>query len=87
VTTVDNCLYAPQTAIVHGTALGDAQFTLMATHGMSLVWLPHSDVTLYDQSANVPLALAKGINVSLGTNWSITGGHDLLAETALRRRG
>jgi hypothetical protein len=80
VTTVDNCLYAPQTAIIHGTALGDAEFTLMATNGMSLVWLPHSDVTLYDQSANVPLALAKGVNVSLGTNWSITGSHNLLEE-------
>jgi len=80
VTTTDGCLYAPQTAIVHGTALGDNQLALMATQGMSLVWVPHSDVGLYDQSANVPLALAKGINVSLGTNWSITGSHDLLAE-------
>jgi len=80
VTTTDNCLYAPQTAIVHGTALGDAQFTLMAANGMSLVWLPHSDESLYDQSANVPLALSKGINVSLGTNWSITGSHNLLDE-------
>ncbi len=80
VTTVDGCLYAPQTAIVHGTALGDTEFATMAEQGMSLVWLPHSDVTLYDQSANVPLALAKGINVSLGTNWSITGSHNLLDE-------
>jgi hypothetical protein len=53
---------------------------MMAAHGMSLVWLPHSDVTLYDQSANVPLALSKGINVSLGTSWSITGSHNLLDE-------
>jgi hypothetical protein len=80
VTSIDGCLYAPQTAIVHGTALGDTEFTTMAAHGMSLVWLPHSDVTLYDQSANVPLALSKGINVSLGTSWSITGSHNLLAE-------
>jgi hypothetical protein len=79
-TTVVGCLYAPQTAIVHGTALGDAQFTLMAASGMSLVWLPHSDVSLYDQSANVPLARTKGINVSLGINWSITGSHNLLDE-------
>ena len=79
-TTNPNCLYAPQTAIVDGTALGDAELATMAAHGMSLVWLPHSDVTLYDQSANVPLAREKGINVSLGTSWSITGSHNLLAE-------
>lgn len=80
VTTTDGCLYAPQTAIVHGTALGDAQFTLMGAHGMSLVWLPHSDMTLYGQTANLPLALARNVNVSLAAGWSITGSHDLLAE-------
>ncbi len=80
VSTNDGCLYAPQTAIVHGTALGDAEFTVMSAHGMSLVWVPHSDVALYGQTANVPLARTKGINVSLGTNWSISGNHNLLAE-------
>lgn len=80
ITTTDYCLYAPQTAIVHGTALGDTEFTIMSNAGMSLVWLPHSDVALYGQTANVPQALAKGINVSLGADWSITGSHNLLAE-------
>jgi len=80
VTTTPGCLYAPQTAVVHGTALGEAQFTTMSGAGMSLAWTPHSDVTLYGQTANVPLALTKNINVSLGTSWSITGSHDLLAE-------
>jgi hypothetical protein len=74
------CLYAPQTAIAHGTALGDSQFTTMAAAGMSLVWLPHSDVTLYGDTANIPLALAKGINVALGNDWSISGSHNLLDE-------
>jgi 5-methylthioadenosine/S-adenosylhomocysteine deaminase len=78
VTTTDNCLYAPQTAIVHGTALGDAQFSTMAANSMSLVWLPQSDVTLYGATANVPLAVSKGINVALGADWSITGSHNLL---------
>ena len=80
ITTPLNCLYAPQTAIVHGTALGDAQFTTMSGAGMSLIWLPHADAALYGQTANVPLALAKGINVSLGTNWSIAGSDNLLEE-------
>ena len=80
ITTTDGCLLAPQTSIVHGTALGSAEFTTMAGAGMSLVWTPHSDVTLYGQSANVPLAISKGINVALGTSWSITGSHNLLDE-------
>ncbi|HSE11165.1 MAG TPA: amidohydrolase family protein [Rudaea sp.] len=79
VTTADGCLYAPQTAIVHGTALGATEFTSMGSAGMSLVWTPQSDVALYGQTADVPLAIAKNINVSLGTSWSATGSHNLLA--------
>jgi hypothetical protein len=79
VTTSDSCLYAPQTAIVHGTALGDSELTTMASAGMSLVWTPRSDMILYGQTADVPLALSKGVNVALGANWSISGSHNVLA--------
>lgn len=78
VSTINNCLYAPQTAIAFGTVLGEAEFTQMAAAGMSLSWMPRSDTALYGQTADVPLARSKGINVALGTNWSITGSHNLL---------
>lgn len=79
-TTAPGCLYAPQTAIVHGTALGATEYDVMASSSMSLVWTPRSDTTLYGAGANVPLARSKGINVALATNWPITGSHDLLGE-------
>ncbi|MEO5623442.1 MAG: amidohydrolase family protein [Dokdonella sp.] len=85
ITTTDGCLYAPQTAIVHGSALGDPEFSLMSQHNMSLVWLPHSEVSLYGATANVPLAVSKGINVALGADWSITGSHNLLEELRFAR--
>jgi hypothetical protein len=85
VSTSPGCLYAPQTAIAHGSALGDAEFTTMAAAGMSLTWMPRSNVALYGATADVPLALAKGINVSLAPNWSITGSRDLLAELRFAR--
>lgn len=86
VTTTDGCLYAPQTAIVHGTALDDADFSTMAAHQMSLVWSPRSNVFLYGagtdltKTANIPLALSKGINVALAPDWSIGGSQNLLDE-------
>jgi cytosine/adenosine deaminase-related metal-dependent hydrolase len=86
ITTTDNCLYAPQTTIVHGAALGDAELTRMATAGMSLVWSPKSNVFLYgggtdlSQTANIPLARAKGLNIALAPDWSIGGSHNLLDE-------
>ena len=80
VTTIDGCLYAPQTAIVNGSALGDAQLATMASSGMSLVWQPRSDMTLYGSTANIALARSKGVNVALGTYWPLTGSHNLLDE-------
>lgn len=80
VTTTPQCLYAAQTAIVHGTALGDADMQLLADHGMSLVWSPRSNMFLYGQTTNIPLARAKGINVALAPDWSIGGSQNMLDE-------
>ncbi len=80
------CLYSPHTTIVHGTAFGDAEMTTLAQHGMSLVWSPRSNVFLYGggtdftKTADVPLALSKGINVALAPDWSIGGSQNLLDE-------
>ncbi|MCA9620146.1 MAG: amidohydrolase family protein, partial [Myxococcales bacterium] len=80
------CLLAPQTTIVHGTAFQDAEFDILAQHGMSLSWSPRSNVFLYgggtDLSAttDIPLALSKGIRVALSPDWSIGGSVNLLEE-------
>ena len=86
VTTADGCLYDPHTTIVHGTALGEPELSAVAASGISLVWSPRSNVFLYGggtdltKTANIPLALAKGINVALAPDWSIGGSQNLLDE-------
>jgi 5-methylthioadenosine/S-adenosylhomocysteine deaminase len=86
VTSVDGCLYDPRTTIVHGTALGEAELAAVAAHGISLVWSPRSNVFLYGggtdltKTANIPAALAMGINVALAPDWSIGGSQNLLDE-------
>jgi imidazolonepropionase-like amidohydrolase len=85
-TSTPNCLFAPQTTIVHGTALGDPELTTMAANGMKLTWSPRSNVYLYGggsdltKTSNVPLALTKGINVALAPDWSMGGSQNLLDE-------
>ncbi len=92
ITTTDNCLYAPKTTVVHGTAFGDPEFTTMGANGMSLVWSPRSNVFLYGggtdltKTANVPLALSKGVNVALAPDWSIGGSANLLDELRFAKR-
>lgn len=91
VTTQDGCLYSPQTAIVHGIALGETELTLMAAHDMSLVWSPRSDVFLYGggtdltKTTNIPLASSKGINIAISPDWSIGGSQNLLDELRFAR--
>ncbi len=86
VSTVDGCLLNPKTTIVNGIALGAAELTIMATNGMGLVWSPRSNIFLYGggvdltKTANIPLAVTKGINISIGADWSIGGSQSLLDE-------
>ena len=86
ISSTPECLLAPKTTVIHGTAFGDAELTIMANHGMNLVWSPRSNVFLYGagtdltKTANIPLALSKGINVALAPDWSIGGSQNMLDE-------
>jgi 5-methylthioadenosine/S-adenosylhomocysteine deaminase len=86
-TMTPGCLYAPETTIVHGLALGDPELSIMASEGMNLVWSPRSNSFLYsggqitvEASAKIPLARDKGINIALGPDWSLGGSQNLLDE-------
>ena len=80
VTTTQHCLYAPQTAITHGTAFGATEFATMGGAGMKLVWSPASNVALYGATANIPAALDAAVTIALAPDWSMGGSINLLAE-------
>jgi len=73
-------LLRAETAIIHGTALGDAEFTEMGAAGAKLIWSPQSNRVLYGQTTNIPLALRHGVSVSLGVDWNPSGSDDLFGE-------
>lgn len=75
------CLIAPQTAVVHGTAFGTAEFTEMATANMKLVWSPKSNLFLYNDTARIDLAIQAGLKtIALAPDWSLGGSVNLLDE-------
>jgi hypothetical protein len=47
---------------------------------MKLVWSPHSNVSLYGATADLPAALDAGVTVALGPDWSMGGSRNLLDE-------
>lgn len=84
-TSIDGCLYAPQTTITHGTAFGAAEFGSMAAAGMKLTWSPASNVSLYGSTTDIPTALAAGLTVALAPDWSMGGSQNLLDELAFAK--
>ena len=90
-------LLSDETVIVHGTALERRDFARMRRArsprddgrgdglGAKLVWSPLSNLLLYGHTASVYEALAEGVTVSLGTDWSPSGSGNLLEELKVAR--
>ena len=85
-TTTAGCLYAPQTAITHGTAFGATEFAMMKAKGMKLTWSPASNVALYGATTNIPMALDNGLTVSLAPDWSMGGSQNMLDELRFAKK-
>ncbi len=69
-----------RTTIIHGTALTQQAFAEMAAANANLVWSPKSNWLLYGATADIPTALAAGVNVSLAPDWTLSGERDILRE-------
>jgi 5-methylthioadenosine/S-adenosylhomocysteine deaminase len=80
VTTPAGCLYAPQTAITHATSFTATEFAVMAQANMKLIWSPHSNVSLYGQTTDIPAALDAGVNIAIAPDWSMGGSQNMLEE-------
>ena len=93
-----NNLLTDATVIVHGTGLEPEDFDEMAHapaacadcigdgRGAKLVWSPLSNLLLYGKTAAVYDALAAGVLVSLGTDWTPSGSPNLLTELKVADR-
>lgn len=73
-------LLRSETAIIHGTAFGAAEFAEMGAAGTKLIWSPQSNRVLYGQTTQIPLALQHGVLVSLAVDWNPSGSDDLFDE-------
>ena len=74
------------TLIVHGISLRPEDMRAMARVGASLCWCPSSNLYLYGRTADIPALLDAGVNVTLGTDSSLSGGMNLLDELRTAQR-
>ena len=73
-------LLANWTAIIHGAAFGETEFQQMGSVGAKLIWSPRSNLVLYAQTTNIPVAMQKGIEISLGVDWNPSGSDHIFDE-------
>jgi len=71
---------AENTILIHGIAFSDEDISLLAKRGGNLVWCPDSNRFLIGKTADVKQLLEKGINVSLGTDSTMSGSDNLFDE-------
>ena len=66
--------------LIHGTGLSTAQLAEMGRVGAKLVSSPLDNLLYYGHSADIKTAWQKGVNVSIGSDWSPAGSKNLLLE-------
>lgn len=73
-------LALPQTSFANTVAATPGQLALMGTRGTGLVWAPRSNIRLYGNTADVRAAASLGVEIALGTDWTVSGSMNLLRE-------
>lgn len=66
--------------LVHCTALERDEFSQIANAGAKIAWCPNSNIYLLNTTLDYKTALALGINISLGTDSTLSGSLHLLEE-------
>jgi 5-methylthioadenosine/S-adenosylhomocysteine deaminase len=67
-------------AIIHGTALRDADFLSMAKSNVGLIWSPRSNDELYGSTTSIASAHGAGLTIAIAPDWSPSGSAGMLQE-------
>ena len=79
-------LVEANTSLVHGIGLTASDIDEIARDGARLVWSPRSNIDLYGVTADVSTYANLGVDIALGTDWSISGSANLQRELACAER-
>jgi cytosine/adenosine deaminase-related metal-dependent hydrolase len=70
----------PGVSVIHGVALGKAEFKQMADNNVGLIWSPRSNIELYGSTTDVRSAKEAGVKIALAPDWSPSGSDGMLEE-------
>ena len=75
-------LFTENLVVIHGMAATPEYIEKMARNDVKLVWSPRSNISLYGDTAQVPVFDRLGVNIGLGTDWIYSGSATMLRELA-----
>jgi hypothetical protein len=75
-----NDLLAENTAIIHAVGILPDDVREIALDGASVIWSPRSNIALYGNTAPVTLLTNAGVNIGIGTDWTLSGSLHMLRE-------
>ena len=73
-------IFTDKLAIIHGVAATPEIIQLMADRKSKLIWSPRSNISLYGDTALIPLFKKLGVTIALGTDWTPSGSANMLRE-------
>jgi hypothetical protein len=79
-------LFSKQMLAIHCVGLKPRDFDRLAEVGAKVVWSPLSNLLLYGRTLDLKAALASGVSLSLGSDWTPSGSRNLLLEMKVARR-
>ncbi|MBQ9242065.1 MAG: amidohydrolase family protein [Proteobacteria bacterium] len=67
-------------SIIHGIAATPEVIALMGERESKLIWSPRTNISLYGDTAQVPVYDNFGVKIALGTDWTASGSINILRE-------
>lgn len=78
-------LLRPNTLMIHGIAFSEYEIRRIAMVGATVCWCPTSNLYLIGETFKIDQALKHGANVVIGTDSTMSGGTNLIAEFEIIR--
>lgn len=73
-------VFTSKLAIIHGVAATPAIVKKMANAKSKLIWSPRTNISLYGDTAQIPIFKRMGVTIALGTDWVASGSANMLRE-------
>lgn len=67
-------------SLIHGVGLDSRDIRRLGGLDVTLIWSPRSNLSLYNETADITALLRANVRIAIGTDWSVSGSYNMLEE-------